>query len=132
MSFSVQVIDRRRRFGQIEVGDFIERFEIAGKWELARFESEWRRQLNGLVARRRKGLLPTSATAGKVFCAWILYRDSRKLYVQQRYYVRHAFRYGRSRIHARQIRNEEGQKLSEWSVPLESVATFLKEGPTSR
>jgi CdiI N-terminal domain len=126
MAFSIQVIARKRRIGRIKIGRFSEPFQISGRWSLKKFEFEWERQVRGLAGRRRKAMLPESATAGEVFRAWILYRDSEKLYVQQRHYIRRPFRYGRSRIHARKVRDDEGRKLSDWSVSLEAVTDCLK------
>jgi hypothetical protein len=129
MAFSIQVVDRKRRVGRIDLGDFSERFQISGRWPLVKFEDEWRQQLSALVERRRKAMLPTAATMRHILRAWILYRDRRKMFVQERYYFRRPFRRGVSRIDARRIRSEDGRMLSEWSVPMSAVVAFLSQKP---
>jgi hypothetical protein len=129
MPFAVQMKDRRRRVGRIDIGGFSEHFQVSGQWPLAKFESEWTRQLRGLLGRKKKAMLPTAASGTDVFRAWILYRDSKRLYVQERYFFRRPFRLGRSRIATREVRSEEGRKISEWSLPIEALAEFVSKMP---
>jgi hypothetical protein len=129
MAFSIHIADGRRRIGEIQIGAFSEYFHAHGGWPLSRFRTEWRSQLEAVLSRKRKGMLPTTAKASKVYVAWIIYRHNRRLYVQQRYYVRRGFDLKNGRIDSRRIKDEEGRRLSEWSVNLREVAAFLKKTP---
>jgi len=129
MAFSIHIADGRRRIGEIQIGAFSEYFHAHGGWPLARFRAEWRSQLEAVLGRKRKGMLPTTANSTNIFLAWIIYRHKRRLYVQQRYFIRRGFDLIKGRIDPRRIKDEEGTKLSEWSVSLKEVADFLKKQP---
>lgn len=107
----------RQRFGRITVGDFSEKFachdvDVA----VDAFPAVWKARLASLL----NGEQAVALVHDPRF-AWIVYRVSDICYIQQRLAINGCFK----QIPSRQTVSEDGERISEWPVPLNAVAQFV-------
>ena len=107
----------RQRLGRITAGDFTERFAcyptIAS---VEKYPRIWKEQLRLLI----NGQSAVALIHDPRF-AWIIYRDGNSCHVQQRLALDGCF----EPIPPREVVSEDGDRISEWPVDLESVAQFV-------
>ena len=78
--------------------------------------AQWRAQLRRLVGGQQPAVALVTGGA-----AWIVFRVSKRCYVQQRYFITPASR----EIGLRRTHDEDGHRISEWSTTVDEVARFV-------
>jgi hypothetical protein len=106
------------RFGMIIIGDCSERFACyAMDIGFDDIENVWRSQLQKLIG----GEIAVALVYDPRF-AWIIYREGSSCFVQQKLSLDGSF----SKIARRQIIDEDGQRISEWTTTISAINQFLK------
>ena len=122
-------------YGTIQIGDFQERF-IASLlyWGMEDYRNHWREALERIVGGQNKSCLISSVTDPKntnFIEWWPIYREGKFLHFQNQFLflenLKEEFDPSNPYKHvsARKTINEDGQKLSEWSLPVKAVTDFL-------
>ena len=121
--------------GFIRVGDFREQFVLTlNYWSIQDYQLHWRdalqRLVNGAPAMGLMTWMNAPDSPGH-FRAWILYREGELAYVQDQLYpwpdIQPKFDDEQLvEIGQRQTHTEEGERISEWSLPMTAVAAFLQ------
>ena len=129
------VSDGREALGHIRIGEFSERFPVVlGYWDRATYLRHWREALSRLVGGEPRIGLPTRMIPPNSLdhaTAWILYREGKRVFVQERIFVGPASRPAFDDhehllgIEPRTTSSEDGAPISEWSTNLSSIEDFL-------
>jgi hypothetical protein len=120
--------------GLLVIGDAKERFLASlYQWSKVDYERQWRQAINVLLRETKKSALITEYLSPDVashFVWWPMYVVGNTVFVQNHllFYeqLREPFAVANapSFVRERQTLNDEGQKISEWSVSLSEVEAF--------
>ena len=115
---STQLGDEGERLGQITIGDFHERFACYPVNDsIESMPAQWKLELLKLL-----GGTAAIALVHDPRFAWVLYRVEEECFIQQHFFADGAF----SKLTVRQTITDEGQRISEWQVPLSSIRAFAE------
>lgn len=120
--------------GELTLGSAVEGFESdLGTWSMSAYEAQWRDALARLLSGAASAALLTSyrgPDAGYHFM-WPMWREGTQVHFQERlllvdelsagFDLERVYEY----VGERRTLSEEGQRISEWSLPLGQLATFL-------
>ena len=116
-----------QRLGEIVVGTFRERFAACWRHDESPsvLEAEWATSLQQLLHGKSSVALRTDPRF-----AWILYREDRKVYVQQQGLFPHWEGSLDSdgtieSVPPRRTLTDEGERISEWQTTVEDIRDFL-------
>jgi hypothetical protein len=127
--------------GKITLGDFEEEFVSSlYTWSKNDYESQWRLALNHLLLGDGKAALITEYISPEVsdrLLWWPTYREEQSVYFQEQILffdnapapltrLAEPFRIDRqfTYVHDRRTINEDGERISEWSVSLADIEAF--------
>lgn len=149
MAFSIRLLpeptpehesDEKVSWGEITIGPFRERFlSPLSYWSAADYERHWRQAAARIVQSPAPSCLITSmrdpAMANFIFW-WVMYRAGDTVLVQNQilfldnlsppFDPDDPF----SSISERRTVSEDGEEISEWSIPIKDVESFLIEEPS--
>jgi len=122
-------------YGQIRLGDFQESFVAdVVLWKPSQYLQHWRSAVRRIVEGEERSALITSflePSLSRYLVWWPLYRDGQNVRIQNqlRFFdqLRRPFsleRYWDSVDQRRQI-SDNGEKISEWIVPVEDMKAYL-------
>ena len=121
--------------GQITLGSFAERFESPlGFWREEDYERHWRAAVSRIVAGAEKTALLTAMydpALANFLTWWPMYREQEFVFVQNHllFMAQLTTRFDIEAIDGfvptRKTIDDDGEKISEWSVPLAEIAHFL-------
>jgi hypothetical protein len=120
--------------GQIRIGDFAELFEASLLyWSVEDYKKQWRQGLSRLLFEQKQSCLITSmydpSDANFIFW-WVLYPEGDTVYIQNHLLfldqLDTAFSLSKlyDYIYPRETINEDGRKISEWSISTEAIRAF--------
>lgn len=122
--------------GRITIGDFNEDFHASTEyWTPEQYKSQWQEAIKRLQNGYPKSILITSMVNpdhANFIGSWSIYLDGNIVHFQNNYM---AFDQLDSpfdennpylSISDREICNEDGEDISEWSIDLETITSFLK------
>lgn len=122
-------------YGSIRIGNFEEAFIASlDEWAPERYELQWLDGARRLVAGERTSAFVTSflpPNKSPYFVWWPSYRIDETVYVQNqlRFYgqLNEQFDVGAlyQYVPTRKTVNDEGEKISEWSMPIEWLRAFV-------
>jgi hypothetical protein len=121
--------------GSIQIGDFVERFNVPVEvWSVGDYKRQWRQGIKRLLA----GEFPTCLVTGMrdpmrgVFInVWPMYADHGKVVFQNKMLLCEMIRKRFSGenfydfIESRETQTEDGEPISEWTTSRSAVAKFL-------
>lgn len=125
MIFFIQFTDRRKKLARIQAGSFSESFCVHSSLSTTALEEVWLRELAALLGTKKKVALPIEGDSRSLAHGWVFYRHEGSAFIQDRLFPE-GFDPATSRIPQRETVTEEGDKVSEWSVPLSDIAEFLR------
>jgi hypothetical protein len=123
-------------YGEIEIGSFRERFVASLMyWRANDYKSHWDKALERIVYQSDTSCLITSivdpSVASHLFW-WPMYRVNDVIYIQNQilffehrsspFNERECFSY----VSGHRTLDEDGSRISEWSVPVEDIESFLR------
>lgn len=128
-------------YGKIIVGDFQERFATSlATWSRDEYHLHWRKALERLVTGGDRTALITDYTGHtehptpeSYLIWWPLYRDGVAVYVQNHILflgqLNRPFSAERpwDSVRDRQVVNEDGRSISEWTTTVEEIEHFLSQ-----
>jgi hypothetical protein len=129
--------DQRARTGRITLGDFTEDFmALLDYWLPANYEFQWQDAVHKIVGGTPVGALITDMhdlSKAHHLVSWPMYREGDQVFIQNRLLFLNEL--GRpntiegliERIGERQTKNEDGQRISEWSVSISDLESFLRQ-----
>jgi hypothetical protein len=123
-------------YGEIRIGEFSERFEVALEyWCESDYREQWIQALKSCCIDKKKSALITSITSPKtanfVFW-WLLYPLDGEIIIQNQILmldelqVPFNLEYPSEHIPIRNTLTEDGDEVSEWSVAYSDIEDFLK------
>ena len=105
------------RLGEITVGTFCERFACSSAGvSIEHLEGQWIDALKALIAGSPAVALPHDPRF-----AWVVYREGKDCYVQQRLSPQGRF----DDLLPRETVSSEGDRISEWSTSLAAIERFV-------
>ncbi|MBX7104240.1 MAG: hypothetical protein K1X57_09165 [Gemmataceae bacterium] len=110
------------RLGEIVVGEFREGFVCHLAGAVSNLEASWRPELAALVRGAPVAILQHDPRV-----AWLVYREGRECFVQQRLSLDGTF----GGLVPRVVTNEDGDAVSTWVTSLAAVQWFLDAEPGS-
>ncbi len=128
-------------YGKIVIGDFQETFATSlASWTRSEYDLHWKKALEKLVAGGDRSALladyvepPVYPYSGGYLFWWPLYRDGDAVYVQNHilFFEQLSQPFSADRpwdsVRDRQVVNEDGQKISEWTTTIDEIKHFLSE-----
>jgi hypothetical protein len=145
MAFSIKLVpdkiitcdDGEAVFGLITLGNFREHFTSAlGYWSVDDYLQHWKQALDRIINEEPTSCLITSMldpkTASFIFW-WPMYRVEDFVFIQNQIFFlnQSQIKFGGkdpfSFVPARQVVNEDGLQVSEWSVPILDVKEFYTD-----
>lgn len=141
MSFSIGFIDEQsvehRLQGRITIGNFSEQFEASlSFWCRDDYIKQWKNGLVRLADGEYQSCLITSMydpSTANFIIRWNLYRDKCAVHVQNSLLILDDIQGALnpsdpySHIPERRLKNEYGQKISEWSTTLDAIRLNLSK-----
>jgi hypothetical protein len=128
--------EERSAYGLITLGAFKERFISSLEyWDIGQYELHWKRAILRILQLESASCLITSLTdprTANFIVWWPMYRIEEQVYVQNQILflesLSKAFNENDPFGHLgpRKSVNADGEKLSEWSVPIKEVESFLR------
>jgi hypothetical protein len=122
-------------WGEIQLGDHRERFIASlGFWSKSDYLANWRRSLSRIIHSARSSALITSITdpaQSNFLTWWPIYRLGDDLCFQQQYLGLNSLtrqfdpKDPYEHVPPRVTLTADGQKISEWRIPLEAARSFL-------
>ena len=128
-------------YGKIVIGDFQETFAASlASWTREDYNRHWRKALEKLISGTDRSAVitdyvepPAHPSAESYLVWWPLYRDGDTVYVQN-----HVLFFGQltqplsperpwDSVRDRQLIDEEGQKISEWTTTVDEIKHFLNQ-----
>ena len=118
--------------GEIVIDDFREEFlSSLFAWTPEAYARQWGHALDYLISQSKPATLITEYTGAKArLWAWVLYPELHCVHVQQRIFafldqpiVADPYDYN-SYVEPLQLKNETGEEISTWTVPLAEVQAF--------
>jgi hypothetical protein len=105
------------RLGEITLGTFHERFACSSaKASIIPLESQWRDALQALI-----GGSPVVALQHDSRFAWVVYREGKDCYVQQKLSLHGNF----DDLLPRETVSSDGDRISEWRTTLAAIERFV-------
>ncbi len=130
--------DHQRRLsqvGQITLGRFTERFESPlHYWDRGNYEQQWYSAASRVLSDSKRVALVTAMydpAIANFLMWWAIYREENYAFFQNQLFFldKLTIPFDIARIdelvRPRQTVNEDGRQISEWSVPLEELESFL-------
>lgn len=123
------------REGEIVIDDFRERFvSLQSFWSASRYEAHWREAVERIVRDGERSCLITSIAdpaRSEMLFWWPMYREHDRVYVQNGMLF-----FGQLQgsfdpenpfpsVPDRTMINEDGERVSEWSLPVSDLQAFL-------
>ena len=125
--------------GKITIGSFSEKFESAlSYWSREKYMSQWTRALLQVISSESRSALITSMTdpvTANFLTWWPMYKISGAVFIQNQILFMDQIgrRFDPDKAHEfvgeHFSVDSDGEKLSEWSVPIEVIEAFLNQNP---
>lgn len=122
--------------GWIQIGDFAESFEMVFEfWSPQEYQRHWIEAIRRMVDGAEVGALVTSVTnpdTANFLFWWPMYREGNRIIFQNQILflteLEQPFRLEEyvAFVPRRETINEDGDKISEWAVPLADLKGFLR------
>jgi hypothetical protein len=120
--------------GQIKIGSFQEKFSASlMHWKPAQYEQHWSQAISRIISSSETSALITSMTnptlENHIFW-WPMYRVDNTIFVQNQilFFDQLASPFNENdpfvHVSQRTVLNEDGERISEWSVPLSELKMF--------
>jgi hypothetical protein len=127
--------DGRWQTVQITIGDFVEGESAdLSHWGPGDYQAQWRKELRAIAEARDHGALITrihDPSVGARVGTWTMWREDDRVLFQNRLLFmlegQNGFDPGRVCDHIGEYRShtEEGQRISEWTLPVTAIQEFL-------
>jgi hypothetical protein len=105
-------------------------------WSTKDYEMQWLTELNHIVTSRNKGALITSihdpALASRI-CTWTMWKENDQVLFQSRllFMLERGQDFAPARVSAYigeyHSHNEDGHRISQWTVPITAIRNFIRE-----
>lgn len=146
MSFSISFLQNathnidicpNHALGEIVIGDFRERFESPlDYWSIKDYQSQWKEALRKTIEGNAKSCLITSLNdprSSNFYIWWPIYRENESVFIQNHLFfldeapepfdLYNPYKFVKERVTI----NEDGQKISEWTVSMDEISDFVKQ-----
>ena len=127
-------------FGYIMLGSSKEGFRSGlSYWSIAQYEKHWHEAVTRLVMGAESSALitdlPLSSSANDVINWWPMWREDEIVYIHEQLLFQPAMKGGFDpsdpyrHVDPREVETDEGQRISEWTVPLQDFVDYLGANP---
>ncbi|MDF7802095.1 hypothetical protein P4C99_21670 [Pontiellaceae bacterium B1224] len=137
MTFKIDIIDEDKDLGEIQIGDFIESFEVCPcYWNHQKYKEKWIENIELLLTGEVSACCLTTwmhkPNSDDNYRGWILYREKEHIFIHEVlfWHPGNVPTFDQNEniisIPLRETEDEEGNEISEWEVDLQSIQEYIK------